>query len=62
MANPFEEESQDLVILDFKDIACPVAVESLMNAKKICQGQSEAFTRECLLDRTKALDHSVAEP
>ena len=55
MGNPFEEESQDVVILDTKDIAGPAAVETVMNAKRIGQEQSEAFTRECLLDRTKAV-------
>ena len=52
MGNPFEEESQDLVILDTKNIAGPAAVETVMNAKRIGQEQFEAFTRKCLLDRT----------
>ena len=59
MGNPFEEESQDLFILDSKDIAGPAAVETVMNAKKIGQEQFEAFTRECLLDRTKAVDDPI---
>jgi len=37
MGNPFEEESQDVVILDTKDIAGPAAVETVMNAKRIGQ-------------------------
>ena len=44
MGNPFKKESQDLVILDSKDIAGPAAVETVMNAKKIGQEQFEAFT------------------
>ncbi|QQP50076.1 Hypothetical protein FKW44_010957, partial [Caligus rogercresseyi] len=59
MGNPFEEESHDLLILDSKDIAGPAAVETVMNAKKIGQEQFEAFTRECLLDRTKAVDDPI---
>ncbi|PIK35466.1 hypothetical protein BSL78_27714 [Apostichopus japonicus] len=59
MGNPFEENSQDLVTLDTKDIAGPAAVETVMNAKRIGQEQFEAFTRECLLDRTKALDDPI---
>ena len=59
MSNVFEEESQDLVILDTKDIAGPAAVETVMNAKKIGQQQFEAFTRECLLNRTKAVDDPI---
>jgi len=41
MGNPFEEESQDLVILDTKNIAGPAAVETGMNAKRIGQEQFE---------------------
>ncbi|KAJ8394425.1 hypothetical protein AAFF_G00046360 [Aldrovandia affinis] len=59
MGNPFEEESQDVVKLDTKEIAGPAAVETVMNAKRIGQEQFEAFTRECLLDRTKAVDDPI---
>ncbi|KAL8585219.1 hypothetical protein ACOMHN_013234 [Nucella lapillus] len=59
MGNPFEEESQDVVKLDTKAIAGPAAVETVMNAKRIGQEQFEAFTRECLLDRTKAVDDPI---
>ncbi|KAL8561151.1 hypothetical protein ACOMHN_054522 [Nucella lapillus] len=59
MGNPFEEESQDVVKLDTKEIAGPAAVETVMNAKKIGQEQFEAFTRECLLDRTNAVDDPI---
>ncbi|QQP41853.1 Hypothetical protein FKW44_016335 [Caligus rogercresseyi] len=40
MGNPFEEESQDLLILDSKDIAGPAAVETVMNAKNIAKSSS----------------------
>ena len=59
MGNPFEEESQDLVILDTEEMAGPAAVDTVMNAKRICQDQFEAFTRECLLDRINAVDHPI---
>ncbi|KAL8619769.1 hypothetical protein ACOMHN_025855 [Nucella lapillus] len=59
MGNPFEEESQDVVKLDTKEIAGPAAVETVMNAKRIGQEQLKAFTRECLLDRTKAVDDPI---
>ena len=55
--NPFEEEN--LVILDTKEIAGPAAMETVMNAKRIGQEQSEASTKECLLDRTKAVDDPI---
>ena len=59
LGNPFEEESQDVVKLDTKEIAGPAAVETVMNAKRIGQEQFEAFTRECLLHRTKAVDDPI---
>jgi len=59
MGNPFEEESRDVVILDTKDIAGPAAVETVLNAKRIGQEQFEDFTRQCLLDRTKAVDDPI---
>ncbi|KAJ8393331.1 hypothetical protein AAFF_G00062320 [Aldrovandia affinis] len=34
-------------------------METVMNAKRIGQEQFEAFTRECLLDRTKAVDDPI---
>ncbi|KAL8561191.1 hypothetical protein ACOMHN_029262 [Nucella lapillus] len=57
MGNPFEEESQDVVKLDTKEIAGSAAVETVMNAKRIGQEQFEAFTRECLL--AKAVDDPI---
>ena len=48
LGNPFEEESMDLIVLDTKEIAGPVAVETVRNVKKIGQEQFQAFTRECL--------------
>ena len=59
MGNPFEEESQDVVKLHTKEIAGPAAVETVVNAKRIGQEQFEAFTRECLLHRTKAVDDPI---
>ena len=59
MGNPFEEDSQDLVKLDTKEIAGPSAVEAVINAKKIGQEQFESFTKACLLDRTKAVDDPI---
>ena len=56
---PFEEESMDLVILDTKEIAGPVAVETVRNVKKIGQEQFQAFTRECLVERTKSIYDSI---
>ena len=37
LGNPFEEESQDLIVLDTKEIANPAVVQTVRNAKKIGQ-------------------------
>lgn len=50
LGNPFEEESKDLLVLDSKEIADPSAVETVKKAQKIGQQQSQAFTKECLVE------------
>ena len=59
LGNPFEEESMDLVVLDTKEIAGPAAVETVRNMKKIGQEQFQAFTRECLVERTKSINDAI---
>ena len=59
MGNPLEKESQDLLLLDTKEIADPTAVETVCNAKRIGQKQFNAFTKECLIDRTKSVDEAI---
>ena len=46
--NPFEEESQDVIVLDTKEIADAAVVETVRNAKKIGQDQFDAFTKDCI--------------
>ncbi|KAI0219922.1 hypothetical protein LSAT2_028545, partial [Lamellibrachia satsuma] len=57
LGNPFEDES--LVVLDTKEMACPSAVESVQNVKRIDQEQFHSFTRECLMERTKPIYDAV---
>ena len=59
MGNPFEEESQDLIVLDTKEIANAAVVQTVSNAKKIGQEQFDTFTKECLIDRTKSIDDLI---
>lgn len=59
MGNPFEEESTDLVVLHSKEIADPLAVESVRKAQKIGQQQFEAFTKECVVERTKPINDTI---
>ncbi|KAG7167742.1 putative RNA recognition motif-containing protein 2, partial [Homarus americanus] len=55
-ANPFEEESLNLVALHTKEIASPSAAETVRNAKSIGQDQFQTFTRERLMEGTKPAD------
>ena len=59
LSNPFEEESQDLLLLDTKEIADLTAVETVCNAKRISQEQFNAFTKDCLIDRTKSVNEVI---
>ena len=45
MVNPFAEGSQDLLVLDTKEIADPAAVETVRSAKRTGQEQFDVFTR-----------------
>ena len=59
LGNPFEEESMDMIVLDTKEIAGPAAVETVRNVKKIGQEQFQAFTRECLVERTQSINDAI---
>ena len=49
----------DLIVLDAKEIAGPAAVETVRNVKKIGQEHFQAFTRECLVARTKSVNDAI---
>lgn len=57
--NPFEEESKDLIVLHSKELAGPSAAETVRKVRQIGELQFEAFTRECLIDRTKPVDDTI---
>ena len=59
LGNPFEEDSQDLLVLDTKEIADPAVIETVSNAKQIGQDQFEAFSKECIVDRTKSIEEAI---
>ena len=59
LGNPFEEDSQDLLVLDTKEIADPAVIETVRNAKQIGQDQFEAFSKECIVDRTKSIEEAI---
>ena len=57
LGNPFEEDSQDLLVLDTNEIADPAVIETVRNAKQIGQDQFEA--KECIVDRTKSIEEAI---
>ena len=57
--DPFEEDSQNLLVLDSKEIADPAVIETVRNAKQIGQDQFEAFTKECIVDRTMSIELAI---
>ena len=59
LGNPFEEDSQDLLVLDTKEIADHAVIETVRNAKQIGQDQFEAFSKECIVDRTKSIEKAI---
>ena len=48
--NPFEEDSQDLLVLDTKEVAPPLAVDTLRRSRKVGQVQYDNFVRERLVE------------
>ena len=56
LGNPFEEESQDLLLLDTKEIANPTERETVRNAKRIGHEQFNTFTN---IDETKSTDIAI---
>ena len=59
LGNPFEDASEDLLVLDSKEIADPSAVEAVRKAHKIGQQQYQTFTKECIVERTKPIDDTI---
>ena len=59
LGNPFEEDSQDLLVLDTKEIADPAVIETVRNAKQIGKDQFEAFSKECIVDRIKSIEEAI---
>ena len=59
LGNPFEEDSQDLLVLDTKEIADSAVIETFRNAKQIGQDQFEAFSKECIVGRTKSIEEAI---
>ena len=59
LGNAFEEESTDLFVIDTKEIIDTTPVKSIQNAQRIGQEQFQAFTIECLIEKSKSIDDVI---
>ena len=60
LGNPFEEQSTEHLVLFSKEIADHVVVKAIINiAQRIEKEQFQAFVKECLIERSKALDDVI---
>ena len=59
MGNPFEDESEYLLVLESKEIADPSAVKAVKKAQNPGQQQFQTFKKECLVERTKPIDDTI---
>ena len=55
LGNPFKEESQDLIVLDSKELADPAVVNTIRSVKSIGQNQFQDFSKKCIIDKTKSI-------
>ena len=55
MGNPFMEETEDLLVLDFKEIIGSNALARLCKIEETGMTQYEAFITECLVQRSNSL-------
>ena len=59
MGNPFEEDNEDLMVLDTKEIMSSAAVSAVRAVQKIGQDQFESFVKERLVDVSKPLNDVI---
>ena len=59
LGNPSEEDSPDLVALDTKEIVGSPAIEAVRKVTEIDLNQFQAFTWDCLVERTKPVDDTI---
>ena len=55
MGNPFSEKGSDLLVLDTRDLADPVVIESLNHIKKLGRDQYHSYVSECLVSKLKPI-------
>ena len=59
MGNPFIDESDDLLVLDTRDLADPSVVNTMRNLKKTGQEQYDTFVTERLVTQTRPVNDPI---
>ena len=60
LGNPFKEQSTEHLVLFSKEIVDHVVVKAIINiAQRVEKEQFQAFVKECLIERSKALDDII---
>ena len=59
MGNPFTETTNDLIVLDTRDIAHPAIVESMSQIEKLGTNQYELYVQERLVEKTKNINEPI---
>ena len=59
MGNPFAENSKDLLVLDSRDLADPVVIDTLRHIKHLGQEQYDTYVDERLVNQTNPITDSV---
>ncbi|GFO04548.1 hypothetical protein PoB_003105300 [Plakobranchus ocellatus] len=61
MGNPFMEESEDLLVLDSRDIADPAIVQSVRSIEKTGQDQYDKYMTERVIERTTSVFDPISK-
>lgn len=59
MGNPFQEDSTDLLVLDWKEIMDETVVKAVREVVSIGQDQYKAFVKERFQERTKPITEAI---
>ncbi|GFO47369.1 hypothetical protein PoB_007387400 [Plakobranchus ocellatus] len=61
MGNPFMEESEDLLVLDSREIADPAIVQSVRSIEKTGQDQYDKYMTERVIERTTSVFDPISK-
>ena len=59
MGNPFIDDSNDLLVLDTRDLADPAVINTMRNLEKTGQKQYETFVNERLVNQSRPVNDPI---